>query len=141
MFSLRSNILRPSGWTSADAAGLPILPGLVKYDEVMSGQIKHAIRMTAPQTQDNFIWPARHEASSLTGPQYPPMGQRFRLQASFDVTPFPSDVQVILNTLKTYGAILADNGSSWYLTGARIRGGTIRIYSRSRRLWEATWKQ
>jgi hypothetical protein len=118
IFDLNSDILRPRGWSSADAAGLPILPGLVKYDEVMSGQINHAIRMTAPQTLDNFRWPARHEASSLTGTQYPPMGERFRLQASFDVTSFPAPVQVILNALKTYGAILADNGSSWYLTGA-----------------------
>jgi hypothetical protein len=118
IFDLNSDILRPSGWSSADAAGLPILPGLVKYDEVMSGQINHAIRMTAAQTLDNFRWPARHEASSLTGTQYPPMGERFRLQASFDVTSFPAPVQVILNALKKYGAILADNGSSWYLTGA-----------------------
>jgi len=118
IFDLNSDILRPSGWSSADAAGLPILPGLVKYDEVMSGQINHAIRMTAPQTLDTFRWPARHEASSLTGTQYPPMGERFRLQASFDVTSFPAPVQVILNALKKYGAILADNGSSWYLTGA-----------------------
>jgi len=117
VFDLNSNILRPSGWTSSDAAGLPVLPGLVKYSEVMSGQINHAIRMTAPQTLDNFIWPARHEASSLTGTQYPPMGERFRLQAGFNVTSFPAPVQVILNALKEYGAILADNGSSWYLTG------------------------
>jgi len=118
VFNLNSNILRPAGWTSADAAGLPILPGLVKYDEVMSGQIDHALRMTAPQTLDAYIWPATHFASSLTGVQYPPMGQRFRLQANVDVTSFPFEVQVILNALKTYGAFLADNGSSWYLTGA-----------------------
>ena len=103
---------------SADAAGLPILPGLVRYDEVASGVINHAIRMTAPYTRQQYIWPARHDASSLTGAQYPPMGQRFRLKASFDITPYPADVQVILTALKKYGAILADNGGAWYLTGA-----------------------
>lgn len=118
VFDLNSDILRPSGWTSADGAGLPILPGLIRYDETMSGQINHAIRLTAPQTRNQFLWPARHYASSLSGQQYPPMGERFRLKASFDVTPYPFEVQVILNALKTYGAILADNGSSWYLTGA-----------------------
>ena len=118
VFNLNSNQLRPAGWTSADAAGLPILPGLVRYDEVASGVIRHAIRMTAPQTRQQYIWPARHDASSLTGAQYPPMGQRFRLKASFDITPYPADVQVILTALKKYGAILADNGGAWYLTGA-----------------------
>jgi hypothetical protein len=118
VFDLKSNQLRPAGWTSADAAGLPILPGLVRYDEVASGAINHAIRMTAPHTRREYIWPARHRASSLTGAQYPPMGQRFRLKASFDITPYPPDVQVILTALKKYGAILADNGTAWYLTGA-----------------------
>jgi hypothetical protein len=118
VFDLRSNLLRPDGFTSSDAAGLPVLPGLIRYDEVMSGQINHAIRMTVPQTRNQYIWPARHLASSLTGTQYPPMGQRFRLKASFDVSSYPFEVQVILNALKKYGAILADNGSSWYLTGA-----------------------
>ncbi|MGH9584482.1 MAG: hypothetical protein ACRD4O_16280, partial [Bryobacteraceae bacterium] len=118
VFDLNSNILRPSGWTSADAAGLPILPGLVRYDEVMSGQIDHALRITVPHTRDQFIWPARHLASSLSETQYPPMGQRFRLKASFDVSPYPFDVQVILNALKKYGAIVADNGSAWYISGA-----------------------
>jgi hypothetical protein len=118
VFDLNSNILRPNGWTSADGAGLPILPGLVRYEEVMAGQINHAIRMTAPQTEDQYIWPARHQASTLTGTQYPPMGERFRLQASFDISSYSAEVQVILTALKTYGAILADNGTSWYLTGA-----------------------
>ncbi len=118
VFDLKSNALRPAGWTSADAAGLPILPGLVRYDEVASGEIRHAIRMTAPQTLNAYIWPARHKASSLAGAQYPPMGARFRLKASFDITPYPADVQVILKALKKYGALLADNGSSWYLSGA-----------------------
>jgi hypothetical protein len=118
VFDLRSNRLRPAGWTSADAAGFAILPGLIRYDEVAAGEIRHAIRMTAPQTRREYIWPARHFASTLTGAQYPPMGLRFRLKAEFDVTPFPADVQVILRALKKYGMFLTDNGSSWYLTGA-----------------------
>jgi hypothetical protein len=118
IFDLRSNALRPLTWTSADAAGLPIMPGLVTYDEVQSGEIHHAIRFTAPQTRREFVWPARHYASTLTGTQYPRMGERFRLKASFDITPFPADVQVILRAMKKYGIILADNGSAWYLSGA-----------------------
>ncbi len=118
IFDLKSNLLRPWGWTSADAAGFAILPGLVRYDEVASGVMNHAIRMTVPQTRNVAIWPARHRASLLTGSQYPPMGQRFRLKASFDITPYPADVRVILTAMKKYGMLLADNGSSWYLTGA-----------------------
>lgn len=118
IFDLRSNALRPQTWTSADAAGLPILPGLVTYDEVASGEIRHALRFTAPQTRREFVWPARHYASSLTGSQYPRMGERFRLKASFDITPYPADVQVILRAMKRYGIMLADNGSAWYLSGA-----------------------
>ncbi|MGE5256322.1 MAG: hypothetical protein ACM3KE_06605 [Hyphomicrobiales bacterium] len=118
IFNLNSNLLRPAGWTSADAAGLPILPGLVRYDEVANGEIRHALRFTAPQTRNQYVWPARHLASNLTGATYPPMGQRFRLKASFDVTGFSPDVQVILRALKTYGMILADNGSAWYISGA-----------------------
>ena len=115
---LKSNVLRPSGWTSADAAGLPILPGLVTYDEVQSGEIKHAIRFTVPQTRREFVWPARHFASSLTGTQYPRMGERFRLKASVNISAYPADVQVILRAMKKYGIILADNGSAWYISGA-----------------------
>ena len=117
VFNLRSNVLRPLSWTSADAAGLPILPGLVRYDEVASGEIRHAVRFTAPQTRNTFIWPARHYASSLTGQQYPPMGQRFRLKATFDISGFSNDAQVILRALKKFGMILADNGSSWFISG------------------------
>ena len=117
IFPLRSNQLRTSGATSADAAGLPMLAGLVRYDEVASGQINHALRMTAPVTDDTFIWPARHEASSVSGTQYPPMGQRFRLKKSFDVSSYGPHVQVILNALKTYGMFLADNGAPWFITG------------------------
>jgi hypothetical protein len=118
IFDLRSNGLRPSGWTSADAAGLPILPGLARYDEVAAGEILHALRFTAPQTRKAFRWPARHYASSLTASNYPPMGQRFRLKASFDISTFSAEVQVILRALKKYGMILADNGSAWYISGA-----------------------
>jgi hypothetical protein len=118
VFDLKSNQLRPAGWTSADAAGFAILPGLIRYDEVAAGEIKHAVRMTVPATRNQYIWPARHKASSRTGTQYPPMGQRFRLKAGFDITPYPAEVQVILKALKKYGMFLADNGSSWYLTGA-----------------------
>jgi len=118
IFNLSSNTLRPSTWTSADAAGLPILPGLVRYEEVAAGEIRHALRFTVPQTRNIFIWPARHKASSLTGQQYPPMGQRFRLKADYDISGFSQDTRVILTALKKYGMIIADNGSSWYISGA-----------------------
>jgi hypothetical protein len=117
IFDLRSNALRPPTWTSSDAAGLPVLPGLVRYEEVLSGEINHAIRFTAPQTRKEFIWPARHYASNLTDTKYPPMGQRFRLKTSFNIAGFAPDVQVILKALKKYGMILADNGASWYIGG------------------------
>ena len=118
IFKLNSNALRHETWTSADAAGLPIVPGLVRYDEVAAGEIRHAIRFTVPQTRRAYIWPGRHFASSLTGAQYPPMGARFRLKASFDISGFSPENQVILRALKKYGMLLADNGSSWYISGA-----------------------
>jgi hypothetical protein len=118
VFDLRSHDLRPAGWTSSDAAGLPVLPGLVRYDEVASGEIRHAIRFTAPRTRRAYVWPARHYASSYTTTSYPPMGQRFRLKASFDISGFTAEVQVILRAMKEYGIILADNGSAWYIQGA-----------------------
>lgn len=117
-YDLRSNALRPDGWTSADAAGLPIFPGLVRFEEVASGFIGHAIRFTAPQTQRAYVWPARHFASSNTSTSLPPMGQRFRLKASFDQSGYSPQVQVILTALRHYGMVLADNGSAWYLSGA-----------------------
>jgi len=117
IFSLNGYTLRPATWTSADAAGLPIMPGLVRYDEIAAGVINHALRFTVPQTQKAFVWPARHYASSLTGAQYPPMGTRFRLKASFDVSPYPTEVQVILRALQKYGMMIADNGSAWYISG------------------------
>jgi len=117
VFDLSSHKLRPDTWTSADAAGLPILAGLVRYDEVISGEIKHAIRFTAPQTQKAHIWPARHHASHLTDYIYPPMGQRFRLKADYDISGFSLDVQTILKAFKRYGIILSDNGSAWFISG------------------------
>ena len=117
IFDLSSHALRPDTWTSADAAGLPILPGLIRYDEVAAGEIRHAIRFTAPQTRDAHIWPARHDASYLSGEQYPPMGQRFRLKSTFDISSFSDDTRVILQALKKYGMILADNGSAWFISG------------------------
>ncbi len=118
IFNLLSDALRPATWTSADAAGLPIFPGLLRYDEIAAGVIRHAIRFTVPHTRNTFIWPARHEASSLTGTQYPPMGQRFRLHASFNISTFSPTNQIILKAMQKYGIILADNGSAWYISGA-----------------------
>jgi hypothetical protein len=118
IFDLTSNELRPDCWTSADAAGLPIFPGLVRYDEVVErGEIRHALRFTVSKTQKAFIHPATHYASSSTDPNRPPMGLRLRLKAGFDVTPYHPHVQVILKALKKYGMIVADNGSDWYISG------------------------
>jgi len=117
VYDLRSNALRPRGWTSADAAGLPILPGLVQYGEVAAGHIDHAIRITAPRTRDAYVWPARHSASDSTDASLPAMGQRFRLKSSVDISRFPPQARVVAQALKEYGAILADNGSAWYLSG------------------------
>jgi hypothetical protein len=121
IWSLRSNRLRPAGWTSADAAGLPILPGLARYDEVARGAIRHALRFTAPRTRRAYVWPARHFASDSTDPRLPPMGLRLRLKASFDVRPFPRQARIVLVALKRYGMLLADNGSSWFVSGAPDR--------------------
>jgi PKD repeat protein len=118
IFNLSGYELRPAGWTSTDAAGLAVLPGLVRYDEVAAGKITHAIRFTAPGTQEAYIWPARHFASSITDPRYPPMGQRFRLKATFNTSGYPAQARVILEGLKKYGMILSDNGGAWYITGA-----------------------
>jgi hypothetical protein len=117
-WNLRSNHLRPAGWTSADAAGLPIFPGLARYDEVARGVIDHALRFTAARTRRAFIYPARHYASSSDDPSLPPMGLRVRLKASVDISGFPRQARIVLQALKTYGMILADNGSDWYISGA-----------------------
>jgi hypothetical protein len=118
IWNLRSNRLRPRGWTSADAAGLPILPGLARYDEVKRGRIDHALRFTADRTRRAFIYPARHFASDLTDPNLPAMGQRLRLRRSYEISRFPRQARIVLKALKRYGMILADNGSPWYLSGA-----------------------
>ena len=118
IWSLRSNRLRPAGWTSADAAGLPILPGLARYDEVARGVIDHALRFTVDRTRRAYISPARHYASSLTDPELPPMGLRVRLKAGFDVSSFPKQARVVLTALKRYGMLVADNGSSWSISRA-----------------------
>jgi hypothetical protein len=117
VWNLNSNNLRPDTWTSADAAGLPILPGLVRYDEVASGRIDHAIRVTVPRSDRSYLWPARHQAGTAD-PNLPPMGLRLRLKAQFDASAYPHDDQVILQAMKTYGLIVADNGSPWYISGA-----------------------
>ncbi len=116
IFHLGSNALRPDRWTSADAAGLPIFPGLVRYDEVKAGFIGHAIRMTADLTDCHHLWPARHDAGTCNA-KYPPMGARFRMKASFDVSGFSADAKVTLQAMKTYGLFLTDNGSNWYFQG------------------------
>lgn len=117
-YDLRSHALRPAGWTSADAAGLPIFPGLARYEEVAAGEIRHALRFTAPSTRRAYLWPARHFASSSTNTSLPAMGQRFRLKAAVEESTFSAQVQVLLRALKKYGMILADNGSPWYISGA-----------------------
>jgi hypothetical protein len=117
IFDLSSNKLRPAGWTSADAAGLPILPGLVTYAEVKSGQIHHAIRVTVPDTQAAYIWPARHQASDSHNPALPPMGLRLRLKATVDVSKLPYQARIVAVAMQKYGVIVADNGSAWYISG------------------------
>lgn len=118
VFDLTSNALRPEGWTSADAAGLPIFPGLVRYDEVMAGEINHALRFTVSETQRAYIHPATHWASSSEDEDLPPMGLRLRLRADYDISEFTGMSRVILEALKKYGMIVADNGTSWFISGA-----------------------
>jgi hypothetical protein len=118
IWNLRSNKVRPAGYTSADAAGLPILPGLARYDDIVKkGGIDHALRFTAPRSRRAYIYPARHYASSATDPDLPAMGQRLRLKASFDVSRFPRQARAVLVALKRYGMVMADNGSPFYITG------------------------
>jgi hypothetical protein len=145
IWNLRSNALRPRGWTSADAAGLPILPGLARYDEVARGVIDHALRFTVRRSRRAYVYPARHFASSSTNPNLPPMGLRLRLRANFPVASFPPQARVVLRALKRYGMIVADNGSSWYISGApdprwsndqlhslhRVRGSDFRVVNTS----------
>jgi hypothetical protein len=119
VFDLRSNRLRPAGWTSADAAGLPILPGLARWDgDAATGRIDHALRFTVERTRRAYIYPARHDASSSTDPSLPPMGLRVRLKAGVDISKLPRQARIVAQAMKTYGLILADNGSNWYVSGA-----------------------
>jgi len=120
-WNLRSNRLRPAGWTSADAAGLPILPGLVRYDEAARGVIRHALRFTAPRSRSTFIYPARHQAGDADA-SLPPMGLRVRLKRSVSLAGFGPQARIVLTALRDYGMILADNGSPWYVTGAPNAG-------------------
>jgi hypothetical protein len=119
---LRSNTLRPLGWTSADAAGLPILPGLVRFDEVAAGEIRHAIRVTFSQTRRAYVLPATHWASSSNDPTLPPMGLRLRLRADYDLSGVSGQAHVIATAMQRYGLIVADNGSNWYFQGAPSPG-------------------
>jgi hypothetical protein len=122
IWDLRSNALRPSGWTSADAAGLPILGGLLRRDEVAAGEVDHSIRLTAARTDRSFLWPARHQAGAANDPSLPPMGAWFRLKAGFDISRYRPDTQVVLRALQCHGLIVADNGSNWYFTGTSEPG-------------------
>ncbi|MDI1289498.1 MAG: hypothetical protein PSX37_06055 [bacterium] len=122
VWSLRSNKLRPRSWTSADAAGLPILPGLLRWAEVRAGKVDHAIRFTTDVTQRAFVWPARHHAGSTSDPSFPPMGARFRLKSGFSVSGFSAQARVVLQAMKRYGLVLADNGSPWYFQGDADEG-------------------
>ena len=122
VFNLKSDALRPDTWTSADAAGLPILPGLVRPDEIRAGHIEHALRFTVQTTQRGFIHPATHQAGSTTSTSTPPMGARFRLKASFSLTPYHGAALIILTALKKYGMFVADNGSNWFISGATYTG-------------------
>jgi hypothetical protein len=118
IWNLRSNSLRPAGWTSADAAGLPILPGLARYDEVRRGRIDHALRVTVRETRRAYVWPARHFASDDDDPDLPPMGLRLRLRRDYPTAGFPRQARIVLEALKRFGMLVADNGTSWYVTGA-----------------------
>jgi hypothetical protein len=122
IWNLRSNRLRPEGFTSADAAGLPILPGLARYEDVRRGEIDHALRFTVSRTRRAFVYPARHFASDLTDSDLPAMGQRLRLKASFDVSGYPPQTRVVLRALQRYGMLVADNGSDWFVSGSPSRG-------------------
>jgi hypothetical protein len=118
VFDLRSHRLRPAGWTSADAAGLPIAPGLVRYEEVAAGRIDHAIRVTVPRSQRLFLWPARHAASDSSDPALPPMGLRLRLKPDVDLNSLPAQARIVAEAMKIHGVVVADNGAPWFIGGA-----------------------
>ncbi len=134
VWSLHSNRLRPKGWTSADAAGLPILPGLLRYDEVARGRVDHAIRFTTNVTDKRFVWPARHQAGSVSDRAYPPMGARFRLKKSFDAKGYSRDARVVLKAMRRYGLVLADNGSPWFFQGTSDARWSGRLVSELKRI-------
>ena len=134
VWSLKKNKLRPDGWTSADAAGLSILAGLLRYNEVKAGRVDHAIRFTAPVTADSHIWPARHHAGSRSATTHPPMGARFRLKKSFSTKGFSKDAKVVIKAMKTYGIVLADNGSGWFFQGEASDKWPSRLISDLKRI-------
>jgi hypothetical protein len=134
VWSLGSNRLRPDGWTSADAAGLPILPGLLRWNEVKAGRVAHAIRFTTAVTSRHHLWPARHDAGSTNSWAYPPMGARFRMKASFDASSFGPRARVIITAMKNYGLVLADNGSPWFFTGERNRNWPANLVEELKRI-------
>jgi hypothetical protein len=134
VWSLSSNRLRPDGWTSADAAGLPILPGLLRWNEVKAGRVAHAIRFTTDVTSRHHLWPARHDAGSTNSWAYPPMGARFRMKASFDASSFGPRARVIITAMKNYGLVLADNGSPWFFTGERNRNWPANLVAELKRI-------
>ena len=129
VWDLSSNKLRRDGWTSADAAGLPILPGLLRWKEVDAGKVDHAIRFTTDVTDRRYVWPARHQAGSVNNRNYPPMGARFRLKSSYDISGFSGQTRVVLRAMQRYGLVLADNGSPWYFQGDASRKWSGRLIS------------
>jgi hypothetical protein len=128
-WDLRSNALRPAGWTSADAAGLPIFPGLLRLDEVKAGVVNHAIRVTASRTDRSYLWPARHQAGSRNDANLPPMGARFRLKSGIDLSKYSPQTQTVLRAMQQYGLIVADNGSNWFFQGAATNEWPDRLIS------------
>jgi len=134
VWSLRSNKLRPDGWTSADAAGLPIMPGLLRWSEVRDGHVDHAIRFTTDDTSSHHLWPARHDAGSTSSRAYPPMGARFRLDPSFPTKGFGAKAKVVIKAMKTYGLVLADNGSPWYFQGEQNKHWPTRLIEDLKRI-------
>src|SRR2546423_1653878 len=134
VFDLKTHALRPSGWTSADAAGLPIWPGVLRYDEVARGLVDHAIRFTAQRTDRSFVWPARHQAGAASDVSLPPMGARFRLRADFPFDGFGPQTQVVLMAMQRYGLILADNGSNWFFSGQTSSAWSDQLISELKRI-------
>lgn len=134
VWSLRSNALRPNGWTSADAAGLPILPGLLRWNEVRSRSVDHAIRFTTDITATRHIWPARHDAGSRRSAAYPPMGARFRLRQGFSTRGYSAHAKEVIRAMKTYGLVLADNGSPWFFQGEQSRRWPTRLVEDLKRI-------